>query len=79
MASPIEHFLVILSDAILKKHGESDLPNYALKVAQLCEHAGFPGENGFSIEDPNNKKIVKITTELNKKYKLFPFEKDKKI
>jgi len=75
MASYIEHFLVILSDAIRKKHGDEDLARYARRVAQECEHAGFPGKYGFSGEDPNNKKISKITEELNKKYKLFPFEK----
>tara|TARA_B100001964_G_C13752195_1_gene387987 strand:+ start:252 stop:482 length:231 start_codon:yes stop_codon:yes gene_type:complete len=76
MASPIEHFLVILSDAIEKKHEDMDLAHYARKVAQECEHAGFPSKNGFTGEDPNNKRIAKITIELNKKYKLFPFEKD---
>tara|TARA_Y100000294_G_C8418550_1_gene281826 strand:+ start:405 stop:665 length:261 start_codon:yes stop_codon:yes gene_type:complete len=76
MASPIEHFLVILSDAIEKKHEDMDLARYAKRVAQECSGAGFPGKDGFTGDDPNNKKIAKITLELNKKYKLFPYSKE---
>ena len=63
MASPIEHFLVILSDAIEKKHEDMDLARYAKRVAQECSGAGFPGKDGFTGDDPNNKKIAKITLE----------------
>ena len=69
MASPIEHFLVTLSSAIEKKHGDLDLARYAKKVAQECSNAGFPGKDGFTSEDANNKKITNITDELNKSIK----------
>ena len=78
MASPIEHFLVMLSTAITKKHNDEDLAFYAKRVAQECSGAGFPGKDGFTAYDPNNKKIGKITDELDKKYKLFRYEKNDK-
>ena len=69
MTSPIEHFLVTLSSAIEKKHGDSDLAHYAKRVAQECSGAGFPGKDGFTIENPNNKEIENITDELEKNIK----------
>ena len=38
------------------------------KIASNCHLAGFLGDKGFSIEDPNNKEIEKITKELYEKY-----------
>ena len=69
MASPIEHFLVTLSSAIEKKHGDLDLAHYAKRVAQECSGAGFPGKDGFTGEDSSNKKISNIADELNKSIK----------
>jgi|ETNmetMinimDraft_20_1059909.scaffolds.fasta_scaffold32793_2 hypothetical protein len=78
MASPIEHFLVILSGAIEKKHEDMDLVHYAKRVAQECSGAGFHGKDGFGPKDPHNKKISKITDELDKKYKIFRYREDDK-
>ena len=75
MASPSEHFLVILSGAIEKKYEDMDLAHYAKRVAQECSGAGFPGTDGFTMSDPNNKKITKITDELDKEYKIFRYKK----
>ncbi len=76
MASPIEHFLVILSSVISEKHKDEDLAYYAKRVASECSSAGFPGKNGFGPKDPHNKEIRKITGELDKKYKVFWYKED---
>ena len=78
MASPIEHFLVMLSSAIVKKHNDDDLGRFAKRVASECSSAGFPEENGFTLDHPNNKSIRKITREMDKKYKLFWYKDNNK-
>ena len=57
-----------MSSIVSKKHKDDELAGLITKIASNCHLAGFPGDKGFSIEDPNNKEIEKITKELYEKY-----------
>ena len=68
MTSPIEHSIIVLSSIVSKKHKDDELAGLITKIASNCHLSGFLGDKGFSIEDPNNKEIEKITKELYEKY-----------
>ena len=66
MASFIEHALVVVSSKIEKKYNDIELSSLIKKLAQTCNNAGFPGEDGFTENDSSNKEIAKITKLIEK-------------
>ena len=66
MFSDIQSFNAVVGNAPILF--ETISPSLKRNKAGIPLTPKFPGDKGFSIEDPNNKEIEKITKELYKKY-----------